>query len=81
MPYKILSFIAVIAFVSSIAFSFYFSQLIVEYNSTFQTNQTLQNKLRLQQQALLSNYLSLTGIKPTDFPELQPITNIQNLSP
>jgi hypothetical protein len=80
MPYKILSFITIIVFVSSIAFSFYFSQIIVKYNTTFQINQALQDKLRLQQQALLSNFLSLSEIKPTDFPELAPITNVQDFS-
>jgi hypothetical protein len=78
---KILSFIAVITFAGSIAFSFYFSQIIVKYNTTFQTNQVSQNKLRLQQQALLSNFLSLSEIKPTDFPDLTPINKVLDLFP
>lgn len=80
MPYKVLSFITVIVFIGSIAFSFYFSQKIVKYNTIFQINQTSQNKLRLQQQALLSSFLSLSEIKSTEFSDLIPINKIQDFS-
>lgn len=81
MFYKILSLIVVFVFVGSIAFSFYFSQLIVKYNASFQINQSLQNQLYLQHQSLLSSFLSLSEVKPTDFPLLQPITKFKNYSP
>lgn len=81
MSLKILLPIAAIVFIGSIAFSFYFSQTIVQLNASFQTNQALQNKLLLQQQSLLSDFLTLSEIKPSDFPDLAPVTKIENLSP
>lgn len=77
MHFKLIAYITAIVFVASIAFSFYFSQKIVKYNASYQTNQQTMDQLEIKLQSLEAAFLRTSESVSTNSAGLVPIHNVQ----